>query len=86
MLIRKPLITHNVSSLNITTVFPLSTPILYIFLATGKTAVHETKGQFEFMHFTGRSILYSVEMICKFSQYYQIKLYGNFINITAVVT
>jgi len=30
--------------------------------------------------------LCSVQLICKFSQYHQIKLYGNFNNITAVVT
>jgi len=35
------------------------------------------------MHCTGQNILHSVQIICKLSQYYQIKLYGNFNNITA---
>jgi len=38
------------------------------FLVTGKTtAVHETKEQFKFTHCTGRNILHSVQIICKFS-------------------
>ena len=81
MVIRKLLITHHVSSLNITTVFPLTTPILYLSLATGKTAVHEIKGQFKFTNCTVHNIFSSVQLICKFSQYHQIKLYGNFNNI-----
>jgi len=48
--------------------------------------VHEIKGQFEFTHCKCRNIVYSVQLICKFSQYHQIKLYGKFNNITAVVT
>jgi hypothetical protein len=44
------------------------------------------KGQLEFTHFKGHNILYSIQIICKFSQYYQIKLYGNFNTITAGVT
>jgi len=86
MVIWKVLITHHVSSLNITTVFPLTSHILFLSSATGKTAVHEIKKQFEFTHCKGRNMLYSVQLICKFSQYHQIKLYGNFNNITAVVT
>jgi hypothetical protein len=44
------------------------------------------KRQFEFTHCKGRNILYSVQFICKFSQYYQINLYGKFNGITAGVT
>jgi hypothetical protein len=55
-------------------------------LATGKRAVCEIKRQLEFTHCEGLNILYSVKLICKFPQYYQIKLYGNFNNITAGVT
>ena len=79
-------ITHHVSSLNITTVFLLTTPILHLYLAAGKTAVRELKRQFEFTHCTGRNILHSDHIKCKLSQYYQIKLYGNSSNITAAVT
>jgi hypothetical protein len=43
------------------------------------------KRQFEFTHCKGRNIVYSVQLLCKFSQYYQIKWYGNFNTITAGV-
>jgi hypothetical protein len=48
ILVWKFLIPHHVSSLNITTVFPLTTLILHLFLATGNTAVREMKRQLEF--------------------------------------
>jgi hypothetical protein len=80
MVIWKLLNTHHVSSLNIT-FFHLTTPILIPLSCHRKDSGHEIKIQFEFTH-----ILYSVQLTCKFSQYHQIKLYGNFNNITAVVT
>lgn len=45
------------------------------------------KRQFEFTHCQDRNILYSVQVLCKFSQYYQIKLlvYGNFNNINIML-
>jgi hypothetical protein len=43
ILVWKFLIPHHFSSLNITTVFPLTTPILYLFLTTWNTAVREMK-------------------------------------------
>ena len=78
------LITLHVSSLNITSLLHLI--LSFLSLATGKTVVHEIKRQFEFPHCKGHNILYSVQLICKFSQYHKIKLYGNFNNITAGVT
>jgi len=47
-------------------------------LATGKWVVHEIKRQFKFMYCDGHTILYSVQLICKFAQYHQIKLNGYF--------
>ena len=55
-------------------------------LATGKTAVHEIKRELEFTHCEGCNILYSVQLICQFSQYHQIKLHHNFNSITDGVT
>jgi hypothetical protein len=86
MVIWKLLITYRVSSFNIATIFPLTTPILHPFSCHRKTAVREIKRQLKFTHCKGRNIFYSVQLICKFSQYHQIKLYGKFNNITAIVT